>query len=144
MPMASIMPIIDITLMVRPTKYITASVTSRDSGTEALTIRVVGQWRRNRNNTAKARAAPMSPASVRSLSDERIASAWLSIVKTVMPCICGKALFFSMTSSTRSTTSTTLACVDLKTSSPTAGRPSRWRRRVISGLTSSTLATSPT
>ena len=33
MPMASIMPIIDITLMVSPTKYITASVTSSDSGT---------------------------------------------------------------------------------------------------------------
>ena len=79
MPMASIMPIIDITLMVRPTKYITASVTSSDSGTEALTISVVGQWRRNRNSTAKASAAPMSPASVRSLSDVRIASAWLSM-----------------------------------------------------------------
>ena len=79
MPMASIMPIIDITLMVRPTKYITASVTSSDSGTEALTMSVVGQCRRNRNSTAKASAAPMSPASVRSLSEVRIASAWLSM-----------------------------------------------------------------
>ena len=70
MPMASIMPIIDITLMVRPTKYITASVTSSDSGTDALTMSVVGQCRRNRNNTAKASAAPMSPASVRSLSED--------------------------------------------------------------------------
>src|SRR5688572_4495483 len=54
MPMASIIPIIDITLMVRPQKYITAKVTSSDSGTEALTISVVGQCRRNRNSTAKA------------------------------------------------------------------------------------------
>ena len=43
MPMASIMPIIDMTLIERPRKYIAASVTSSDSGTARLTIRVVGQ-----------------------------------------------------------------------------------------------------
>ncbi len=53
MPTASIMPIIDITLMVRPRKYITAIVASSDNGTAALTISVVGQWRRNMNNTRK-------------------------------------------------------------------------------------------
>ena len=35
------------------------------------------------------------------------------------------------------------ACVDLNTSTPTAGRPFKWRRSCSSGLTSSTCATSP-
>ena len=43
MPIASIMPIIEKMLSVRPRKYSAASVTSSEPGTASATIAVVGQ-----------------------------------------------------------------------------------------------------
>ena len=79
MPIASIMPIIDMTLIVRSRKYIAASVTSSESGTARLTISVVGQCRRKRKSTSSASTAPISPASPTSARERRMEVAWLSI-----------------------------------------------------------------
>ncbi len=88
--------------------------------------------------------APIRPALRSSASEPRMLSAWFATTRISMPCSCGSSRAASTAAMTRSATSTTLACVDLYTSMPTAGRPSMWRPIVSSGATSSTAATSPT
>ena len=61
-PIASSMPIIVRMLSEKPRKYIAATVIRSEKGTASATISVVGQWRRNRNSTTRARPAPIRPA----------------------------------------------------------------------------------
>jgi hypothetical protein len=103
---------------------------------------VVGQSRRNRNSTTSARPAPIRPALRSSCSELRMFSAWFCSTITSMPCSCGSLRCSSTTAITRSATSTMFAPVDLKTSSPTPGRPFRCRPTVSSGVTRLTSATS--
>ena len=142
MPIASIIPIIEKMLSVSPRKYIAASVISSEPGTASATIAVIGQSRRKKNSTPIASTMPIRPASRRSPSELRMLSAWLPITMMLMPCSCGSVRARSISLSTASTVSTTFACVVLNTSSPTAGRLSRWRPISISGATSATSAMS--
>ena len=142
MPIASSMPIMVRMLSVKPRKYIAPSVTSSDAGTASDTISVVGRWRRNSSSMKKLSTAPTSPALRSSRSDWRMLSAWLPTTRISTPCSCGAWRASSIASITRSATSTTLACVDLNTSMPTAGRPSMRRPTPRSGATSSICATS--
>ena len=142
MPTASIMPIIVSTLSVSPRKYIAASVMMSEQGTARLTISVVGQSRRKKNSTASAKAAPRSPAFLKSVSEFVMLSAWLPMTTSLTPCRLGTSRAVSRAFSTRATTSTTLACVVLKTSRPMAGLRSTCRPTSVGGVTSATLATS--
>ena len=144
MPIASSIPIIVRMLSVKPRKYIAPSVTSSEAGTARLTIRVVGRCLRKNSSMKNDSAAPIMPALRSSRSDWRMLSAWLPTTSIWMPCSCGTLRACSTAASTLSATSTTLACVDLKTSMPTARRPSMRRPTVSSGATRSTRATSPT
>ena len=143
MPIASSMPIIVRTLSVNPMKYMAASVTSSEAGTATLTISVVGRCRRKNSSMKKLSTAPIIPALRSSRSDSRMLSAWLPTTRILMPWNCGRSRAFSIASRTRSATSTTLACVALNTSMPTAGRPSMRRPTGSSGDTRSTCAMSP-
>ena len=90
----------------------------------------------------KLSTAPIMPALRSSLSELRMLSAWLPTIRIWRPWNCGSARAFSTASMTRSATSTTLACVALNTSMPTAGLPSMRRPTVSSGATISTWAMS--
>ena len=144
MPTASSMPIIVRMLSENPRKYMAPSVTSSDAGTARLTISVVGRWRRKNSSMVKLSTAPTMPALRSSRSDCRMPSAWFSTTRIWMPCSCGILRASFTAAITRSATSTTLPSVVLKTSMPTAGRPSMRRPIGSSGATSSILATSPT
>ena len=72
MPTASIRPIIDRILRVRPKKYSAPSVISNENGTEAVTISVVDTWRRKRYSTTRASRPPTSPALSRSESESAV------------------------------------------------------------------------
>ena len=134
-PTASIIPIIVRMLSEKPRKYIAARVMTSENGTAMLTIRVVGQSRRNVNSTTSASAAPIRPALRNSRSDMRMLSDWFSRTMTSMPCNCGTCWAFSIAAMARSATSTMLKPVALNTSRPTPGRPLRCRPTASSGLT---------
>ena len=74
MPTASMSPIIERMLSVRPAKYIAPSVIMSENGTEAVTISVVETCRRNRYSTISASRPPSAPAPSKSDSDSRTLS----------------------------------------------------------------------
>ena len=75
MPTASISPIIERMLSVRPVKWSRAAEASSDSGIASATTSVVVALRRKKNSTSTARPAPISPAWNRPFSESSISLA---------------------------------------------------------------------
>ena len=102
-------------------------VMMKQIGIARLTISVDGQCRRKKNSTATDSTRPMMPASVSSSSEPVTLSPWLSIRIMRTPLKSDSRPICSISARTVRETSTRLALRSLKTSMPTAGRPSRRR-----------------
>ena len=126
-PTASISPIIERMLSVRPKKKSSAHADSSEIGMASATTSVAESRRRKKNSTPVARTAPITPDSSSPRSEFSMSSPWSVKVSTWMPASCGsRSISFSTRRAARDTR-TVLAPDSLITLSPMARERSRWR-----------------
>ena len=127
MPTASISPIIERMLSVRPVKRSSAAAASSENGMARPTTSVVTQLRRKTNRITVASAPPIMPAWSSPEIEFSISSPWLVNVMTRIPPTSGSRPISASTFWARRATATELAPDSLITLSPIARASSRWR-----------------